>query len=91
MIQEFKKKLADGHAVFGPFMKTSDTAIVEVTGHAGFDFVILDMEHAPFTYANLQNLVMAAGTLAVVPPIIVFLILQERIVEGMTLAGLKGV
>lgn len=69
MIQEFKRKLSDGETVFGPFMKTSDAALVEIAGHAGFDFVILDMEHAPFTYANLQNLVMAAelsGTLPVV-------------------------
>ncbi len=69
MIQEFKKKLSDGETVFGPFMKTSDAAFVEIAGHAGFDFVILDMEHAPFTYANLQSLVMAAelsGTLPVV-------------------------
>ena len=54
MIQEFKKRLRDGEAVFGPFMKTSDAAFVEIAGHAGFDFVILDMEHAPFTYANLH-------------------------------------
>jgi 4-hydroxy-2-oxoheptanedioate aldolase len=69
MIQEFKKKLANDQAVFGPFMKTSDPAFVEVIGHAGFDFAILDMEHAPFTYANLQNLVMAAelaGTLPII-------------------------
>lgn len=69
IIQEFKRKLIDGEAVFGPFMKTSDAAFVEIAGHAGFDFVILDMEHAPFTYANLQNLVMAAelsGTLPII-------------------------
>jgi len=69
MIQEFKKRLSDGEAVFGPFMKTSDAAFVEIAGHAGFDFVILDMEHAPFTYSNLQNLVMAAelsGTLPII-------------------------
>jgi 4-hydroxy-2-oxoheptanedioate aldolase len=69
MIQEFKKKLADGSAVFGPFMKASDPAMVEVAGHAGFDFVILDMEHAPFTYKNLEDLVRAAelsGTLPII-------------------------
>lgn len=69
MIQEFRKKLRDGQVVFGPFMKTSDPALVEIIGHAGFDFAILDMEHAPFTYANLQNLVMAAelaGTLPII-------------------------
>ena len=42
-------------------------------------------------YENNENLVMAAGTLSVIPPIIVFLVLQERIVEGVTLTGLKGV
>ncbi len=69
MLQEFKRKLKDGETVFGPFMKTADAAFVEIAGHAGFDFMILDMEHAPFTYANLQNLVMAAelsGTLPIV-------------------------
>jgi 4-hydroxy-2-oxoheptanedioate aldolase len=68
-IQAFKKKLRDGEAVFGPFMKTSDAAFVEVAGHAGFDFVILDMEHAPFTYKNLEELVRAAegsGTLPII-------------------------
>ena len=69
MIQKFKKKLKDGDAVFGPFMKTSDAAFVEIAGHAGFDFVILDMEHGPSYYDNLQNLVRAAevsGTLPII-------------------------
>jgi len=42
-------------------------------------------------YDRNENLIMAAGTLSIIPPIIVFLILQERIVEGVTLSGLKGV
>ena len=69
MIQEFKKKLSEGEAVFGPFMKASDAAMIEVAGYAGFDFVILDMEHAPFTYKNLEDLVRAAqlsGTLPII-------------------------
>jgi 4-hydroxy-2-oxoheptanedioate aldolase len=69
MIQEFKKKLLEGKAVFGPFMKASDPAMVEVAGYAGFDFVILDMEHAPFTYKNLEDLVRAAelsGTMPII-------------------------
>jgi 4-hydroxy-2-oxoheptanedioate aldolase len=69
MIQAFKKKLSDGKAVFGPFMKSSDPAFIEVAGHAGFDFVILDMEHVNFTYKNLENLVRAAelsGTLPII-------------------------
>jgi multiple sugar transport system permease protein len=42
-------------------------------------------------YDRNENLIMAAGTLSIIPPIIVFLIFQERIVEGVTLTGLKGV
>jgi 4-hydroxy-2-oxoheptanedioate aldolase len=67
MLQEFKQRLSRGEALYGPFMKSQDAAFVEVAGHAGFDFVILDMEHAPFTYANLQNLVMAAQLSGTVP------------------------
>ena len=42
-------------------------------------------------YDRNENLIMAAGTLTIIPPIIVFLVLQERIVEGVALTGLKGV
>lgn len=60
ILHRFKKKLADGDAVFGIFMKTCDTCFVEVAGLAGFDFVILDMEHGPVGYENLQGLIRAA-------------------------------
>lgn len=36
------------------------------------------------------DLAMAAGLIAVIPPLIVFLIFQRRIVKGVMLAGLKG-
>jgi multiple sugar transport system permease protein len=36
------------------------------------------------------NIVMAMSTLAVIPIIIVFLIFQKRIIEGVTLTGVKG-
>lgn len=66
-IQEFKQRFSKGETLYGPFMKTTDAAFVEIAGHAGFDFVILDMEHAPFTYANLQHLVMAAEVSGTMP------------------------
>ena len=36
------------------------------------------------------DLVLAAAVIAVVPPLLVFLFLQRRIVAGVTMAGLKG-
>ncbi len=69
MLQEFKKKLKEGAAVFGPFMKTSDPSFVEIAGYTGFDFVVLDMEHGPVYYETIHNLVRGAevsGTLPII-------------------------
>jgi multiple sugar transport system permease protein len=41
-------------------------------------------------YNSFEHLLMAAGTIAILPPMIMFLILQERMVQGFTLTGLKG-
>lgn len=67
ILKKFKKKLADGVPVYGPFMKTSDPAFVEATGYAGFDFVILDMEHGPNSLQSMQNLVRGALIAGVLP------------------------
>jgi len=67
MLDTFKKRLADGEVVFGPFMKTGDPAFVEIAGYAGFDFVILDMEHGPVSFENLQNLIRGAIIAGTVP------------------------
>lgn len=67
MLTSFKKRLHAGEVVFGPFMKTGDPAYVEIAGYAGFDFVILDMEHGPVSYENLQNLIRAAIIAGVAP------------------------
>jgi len=41
-------------------------------------------------YGDYTALLMAAGSIAILPPLIIFLILQERMVEGVTLTGMKG-
>jgi 4-hydroxy-2-oxoheptanedioate aldolase len=66
LIRSFKKKLEEG-AVKGPFSKTEDPAIIEAMGYAGFDFVILDLEHGPNSTRNLQGLVRAACIANILP------------------------
>ena len=56
-VEVFRKALHSEQGAFGPFMITSDPAFVEAAGYAGYDFVLLDMEHGPGTFENLQNLV----------------------------------
>ena len=41
-------------------------------------------------YQRTEHLLMAAGTLAILPPLVMFMILQERMVQGIALTGLKG-
>ena len=67
VIQNFKKQLKSERGVFGPFMITSDAAFVEAAGYAGYDFVILDMEHGPSSYENMQNLIRGAQISGVMP------------------------
>jgi 4-hydroxy-2-oxoheptanedioate aldolase len=67
ILKPFKDRLSEGKPVYGPFMKTVDAAFVECAGHAGFDFVILDMEHGPAGFSDLQNLIRGAEASGVLP------------------------
>ncbi len=59
MIRQFRRKLHDA-GVWGMFAKSGDPAFIEIIGLAGFDFVIIDLEHGPNTIQTAQNLVRAA-------------------------------
>jgi len=66
MIETFRRKLAAG-GVYGPFSKTSEPGMIEALGYAGFDFVILDLEHGPNNILSVQNLLRAAELSGVFP------------------------
>ncbi|MCX6142359.1 MAG: aldolase/citrate lyase family protein [Ignavibacteriales bacterium] len=62
-----KQRLYSGQVVYGPFIKLTDPAIVEIAGHAGFDFVIIDTEHGPASVETMQNLIRAAENVDIAP------------------------
>ena len=62
-----KEVLKEGKNVFGPFMKFTDPAAVEIMGFAGFDFVIIDAEHGPISMENAQNMIRAAESVNITP------------------------
>ena len=64
-----KKALYEGKIVFGPFLKITDPAVVEIIGFAGFDFVIIDEEHGPISIENAQNMIRAAEYINITPVI----------------------
>lgn len=66
IISNFKDKIKKS-PVFGFFSKTIDPAFIECMGHAGLDFVILDLEHGPNNLISLSNLIRAAQFVNILP------------------------
>lgn len=69
---EFKKnalreKLADGRTARGIFCCTREPALVEIFGYAGFDFCVIDTEHAPNDTVHVEQMVRAAEIGGLVP------------------------
>jgi 4-hydroxy-2-oxoheptanedioate aldolase len=67
MKNSLKEGLMKGKTVSGPFLKLTDPAVVEIMGHAGFDFVIIDQEHGPISLQNTQNMIRAAESVNITP------------------------
>ena len=66
-VARFKAALHSDKGAFGPFMIGTDPAFVEAAGYAGYDFVLLDMEHGTTTFQTLPNLIRAANVAGVCP------------------------
>jgi len=62
-----RERLRQGDVLVGIFCKTTAPEFIEVIGHAGFDFCILDQEHGPVSLETLQHLVRAAEVSGVLP------------------------
>ena len=69
-INKLKKLMDDGKTAAGMGIFTGDPVLIELIGHAGFDFVFIDTEHTPFSQSReLENLVRttdAVGMSAVI-------------------------
>jgi 2-keto-3-deoxy-L-rhamnonate aldolase RhmA len=65
----FRQRFADREALLGTFIKTTTSHAVEIVGGLGFDFVVIDEEHAPFD-RNATDIALlaarAAGTAGIV-------------------------
>jgi 4-hydroxy-2-oxoheptanedioate aldolase len=68
MVQNsLKKQLQEGKTVYGPFSKLQDPAIVEIAAFSGFNFIIIDMEHGPFSVETVQNMIRTAEAKGIMP------------------------
>ena len=58
--RDFAERLRGGKPLAGVFVKSRDPAHVEILALAGFDFVVIDAEHAAFGRADITTMTMAA-------------------------------
>jgi 2-keto-3-deoxy-L-rhamnonate aldolase RhmA len=58
--RDFRKKIQERRHVLGTFIKIATPHPVEIFGQLGFDFVIIDQEHAPFDRGDIDIACLAA-------------------------------
>ena len=62
-----RDKVHKGESVFGTLLPVPSPEVVEILGLAGYDFLMLDMEHGPITVDVLGGLVRACRAVGLVP------------------------
>lgn len=62
-----KRELKAGRRVFGTWSMLGSPAVINVIGHTGFDFVIIDMEHGPMSFETVENQIYAAESAGYTP------------------------
>ena len=67
-VNEVRQKLNENKVSIGSWMQINSPDVAEIMGHAGFDWVVVDLEHGSISYSDLPNLFRAlelGGTLPI--------------------------
>nr|MBC8476793.1 2-dehydro-3-deoxyglucarate aldolase [Dehalococcoidia bacterium] len=67
MKNPLKEKLKRGEAVIGTFIEIGHPDVTEWLSRVGFDWLLLDNEHAPTGYETLQRMMQAMNGSGCVP------------------------
>ncbi len=60
-------KSAGGHPPVGTWVMSASPLVAEATGHAGFDWAVLDMEHSPVDMMDVVQMLQALSATKMVP------------------------
>jgi 2-keto-3-deoxy-L-rhamnonate aldolase RhmA len=64
---QVKQNLKQGKVVLGLFINSAYPAFVEICGHAGFDFAVIDLEHGALNTLVAEDLCRAADCVGIAP------------------------
>ena len=82
--------LAGGHRVTGVFVKLPSTDVVELAAAAGFDLVVVDLEHSALTEADALALVGHAGAMGL-PALVRVPQVDPALINRLLEAGAVGI
>jgi len=85
-----KEKLKKGQSAYGVFVSMWSPTVVEIIGHTGFDFVLLDAEHSPISAESCEQMVRAAECVNITPIIRIAMNSQQNILRYLDI-GASGV
>jgi staphyloferrin B biosynthesis citrate synthase len=58
--RSFRERLIAGELLLGTFIKTPTPHATEILGDVGYDFVVIDAEHAPFDRTSIDLILLGA-------------------------------
>lgn len=64
---DFRGRLRARDQIFGTFLKLPTTQVIEILGVVGYDFVIIDQEHAPLDRGVTDLMILAARACGMAP------------------------
>jgi len=67
MSNPVKEKIRNNQIVSGCFIGMYSTYLVEVAGHVGFDFIVIDNEHGAFSWEQIEDMIRAVEITTAVP------------------------
>ena len=85
-----KNKLGNGDTVFGPWCVIPSASAMNIIASAGFDFVIIDLEHGPASFETAEDMVRAAHSEGVSAIVRLGLVNEEYILKALDI-GADGV
>lgn len=65
--EKFREELLAGRRLVGTFLKMPTTQTVEILASVGFDFIVIDQEHAPLDRAATDLMILAARAWGMAP------------------------
>lgn len=87
---ELKEKLKRRETVLGSWITLAHPAIPEIMANAGFDFLVIDMEHSVIELSDAQILIQSIESLGIVPFVRIGEI-NSNLIKRVLDAGARGI